>query len=124
MKDTYEKKFNLKFEVFHNYADSNNLPLNPVDCFTFNSDSPFKVLFLGSLFSNLHDGAINDICNSVRKLREQGHPFVFNLYGQRVPSDFLSVEIDGESVKHHGEIPVTERFKIMQEHHVFVVPHF
>ena len=122
MKDAYAEKFDLKFEVFHNYADCKNLPLPPVDHFNFNPNNPFKVLFLGSLFSHLHNSAINDICNAVRELRKRGHPFVFNLYGQRVPHDFLTDEIDGESVKHHGEIPVVERFKIMQEHHVFVVP--
>ena len=70
----------------------------------------------------MHNGAINDISNAVTELNRNGHPLVFNLYGQRVPSDFLTAEIDGESVVHHGEVPAAERFKIMQEHHVFVVP--
>jgi len=122
MKDAYEKKFDEEFEVFHNYADSKHLPLPPVDDFTFNRGNPFKILFLGSLFSHLHNGAINDLCNAVTELNRSGHPLVFNLYGQRVPSDFLTAEIDGESVVHHGEVPAAERFKIMQEHHVFVVP--
>ena len=122
MKDAYEKKFDWEFEVFHNYADSKHLPLPPVDDFTFNTENPFKILFLGSLFSHLHKGAINDLCNAVSELSSNGHPLVFNLYGQRVPSDFLTAEIDGESVVHHGEAPAAERFEIMQEHHVFVVP--
>ena len=122
MKDAYEKKFDWEFEVFHNYADSKHLPLPPVDDFTFNAENPFKILFLGSLFSYLHNGAINDLCNAVTELSDNGHSLVFNLYGQRVPSDFLTTEIDGKSVVHQGEVPTTERFEIMQEHHVFVVP--
>ena len=55
-------------------------------------------------------------------MSKQGQPLVFNLYGQRVPSDFLNSEIDGKSVRHHGEVPAAKRFKIMEEHHVFVVP--
>ena len=122
MKDAYEKKFDLEFNVFHNYADSKNLPLAFVDDYKFNAQYPLKILFLGSLFSHLHNGAINDICNAVKELRKLGHPLVFNIYGQRVPSDFLSVEIDGESVIHHGEVPASKRFKIMEEHHIYVVP--
>ena len=122
MKDAYEKKFDWEFEVFHNYADPKHLPLPPLENFSFNTANPFKILFLGSLFSHLHNGAINDLCNAVTELNRNGHPLVFNLYGQRVPSDFLTAEIDGESVVHHGEVPAAERFKIMQEHHVFVVP--
>ena len=122
MKDAYEKKFDLEFKVFHNYADSKNLPLASVDDFKFDAQNPLKILFLGSLFYHLHNGAINDICNAVKELRKLGHPLVFNIYGQRVPSDFLSVEIDGVSVRHHGEVPAAKRFKIMEEHHVFVVP--
>lgn len=122
MKDAYEKNFDLKFNVFHNYADSKNLPLASVDDFKFNAHNPFKILFLGSLFSHLHEGAINDICKAAKELSKQGQPLVFNLYGQRVPSDFLNSEIDGKSVRHHGEVPAAKRFKIMEEHHVFVVP--
>ena len=122
MKDAYEKTFDCQFEVFHNYADSKHLPLPPVDDFVFNTENPFKILFLGSLFSHLHNGAINDLCNAVTELNRNGHPLVFNLYGQRVPSDFLGAEIDGESVVHHGEAPAAKRFQIMKDHHVFMVP--
>ena len=122
MKDAYQEKFDLEFEVFHNYADPKHLPLPAVDDFTFNKRNPLKILFLGSLFSHLHNGAINDLCNAVTELNRHGHPLVFNLYGQRVPSDFLAAEIDGESVIHHGEVSPAKRFEIMTEHHVFVVP--
>jgi glycosyltransferase involved in cell wall biosynthesis len=122
MKDAYQKKFNLEFEVFHNYADTKNLPLLPTDDFVFNTKYPFKILFLGSLFSYLHNGAINDLCNAVTELNDNGHPIVFNLYGQKVPSDFLTTEINGKSVVHHGQVPTKERFNIMQDHHAFVVP--
>ena len=122
MKDAYEETFDHKFEVFHNYADSKNLPLPPIYDATFSKENPFKILFLGSLFSHLHKGAIDDICRAVAELKKNGHPLVFNLYGQRVPADFLAPEIDGESVVHHGEAPPSERFEIMQEHHAYVVP--
>ena len=121
MKDAYEETFDHKFEVFHNYADSKNLPLPPIYDATFSKENPFKILFLGSLFSHLHKGAIDDICRAVAELKKNGHPLVFNLYGQRVPADFLAPEIDGESVVHHGEA-LLERFEIMQEHHAYVVP--
>lgn len=122
MKDAYYKEFGLNFEVFHNYADFNQLS-SPRDAdLIFSHKNPFKILFLGSLFSHLHEGAINDVCSAVSNLATDGFPIVFNLYGQRVPVSFLTDEIDGISIKHHGEVHPDERFKIMQQHHVFVVP--
>ena len=97
-------------------------PLPPDLDSNFNEKNPFKVLFLGSLFSHLHKGAINDICKAISSLSRDGHPVIFNLYGQRVPVDFLSSEINGKSIKHHGEVPPADRFKIMHQHHAFVVP--
>ncbi len=122
MQDAYEKKFGLNFNVFHNYADFKNLPLPPGTDSNFNQENPFKVLFLGSLFSHLHKGAINDICKAISSLNQDGHPVIFNLYGQRVPVNFLSSEIDGKSINHLGEVPPDDRFNIMNQHHVFVVP--
>ncbi len=122
MRDAYVKKFGLNFNVFHNYADFKHLPLSPDIDSSFNHENPFKVLFLGSLFSHLHKGAINDICKAISSLSREGYPVIFNLYGQRVPVDFLSSEIDGKSIKHHGEVPPADRFKIMHQHHAFVVP--
>ena len=111
MKDEYEKKYSLNFEIFHNYADFNHLPLPPISDLKFNYENPFKILFLGSLFSHLHKGAINDICKAVKILDEGGIPIVFNLYGQRVPFDFLNEEINGQSIKHHGEVFLASALK-------------
>lgn len=122
MREEYKKKFNMEFEVFHNYADTDHLPLPKIQNCTFDKKNPFKVLFLGSLFSHLHKGAINDICKAIKILEEEDHPIVFNLYGQRVPSDFLSDEINGNSVIHHGEVTTEKRFEIMKSNHLFVVP--
>ena len=95
MKDAYEKKFDLEFKVFHNYADSKNLPLASVDGFKFNAQNPFKILFLGSLFSHLHNGAINDICNAVKEIEKAPIPLFLISTVKECPTDFLSVEIDG-----------------------------
>lgn len=122
MKDAYQERFGLQFEVFHNYADFNNFPLSPVGNCNFNSDNPLKVLFIGSLFKHLHIGAINDLCTAVTELNNEGFPIILNLYGQRVPCNFLEYEIDGRSVVHHGEVSSTQRFEIMEEHHVYIVP--
>ena len=39
-----------------------------------------------------------------------------------MPSNFLSSKINGQSVTHHGLIATDERFKIMNEHHAYVIP--
>lgn len=122
MQDAYEKQFGLNFNVFHNYADFKHLPLPSAINSNFNKKNPFKVLFLGSLFSHLHKGAINDICNAIISLNHDGHPVIFNLYGQRVPVNFLSSELENRSINHHGEVPPADRFNIMNQHHAFVVP--
>ena len=122
MRDKYESTFNRRFDVFHNLADDNHLPLPKVKKFTFDSRNIFKVLFLGSLFKTLHNGAINDVCTAVSDLRAEGHNIVLNLVGQIVPSDLLTEEINGTSVVHQGLSSPENRFNIMAQHHVFVVP--
>lgn len=122
MKDAYEKNFYGSFSVFHNYANTDHLPLSRPKNLIFSVNNPLKVLFLGSLFQSLHEGAIHDVCKAVRELYGEGYPIQFNLFGQRNPIDFLKSELENKVVIHKGEIDVNERFKIMEEHHLFIIP--
>ena len=122
MQEAYQKKFNIRFEVFHNFADSTQLPLKPLSILKFNQDNPIKLLFIGSIFQSLHHGAIQDICSVVRELNSLGKPISLNFYGQVQPPGYLENEIDDVSILHHGKIDASDRFKVMQKHHVFIVP--
>lgn len=122
MRDFYEKEFCRKFEIFHNLADDAFLPLlhniNP----SFSKTNPLKLLFIGSLFESLHKGTINNICEVIKELNDEGYPIIFNLYGQIVPTSFLSRELTSSHIQHHGTIPSEERFNIMSANHCFIVP--
>ena len=121
-KNAYEKKFQREFKVFHNFADSKNLPLSSIPKSTFSHDRPLKILFIGSIFHNLHHGSIQDICSAVKEIHTSGKPISFHIYGQVQPENYLDGEIDNISVFHHGEIEAHKRFSIMERYHVFVVP--
>jgi len=122
MREKYHQIFNRNFKVFHNLADDSYLPLNPVKNDNFSLKNPFKLLFIGSLFNDLHRGAIEDVCKAVAELNQQGYPIELHLYGQLTPFNFLSNHINGVSVFHHGLISAEERFRIMDEHHTFIIP--
>ena len=122
MKDLYQEIFEKPFHVFHNLADDSFLPLSDKINHTFSESNPLKILFIGSLFEMLHKGAINNICRAIDELNNEGYPIRFNLYGQIIPSSFLTKELTSSHVHHHGTIPPEERFNIMTQNHCFIVP--
>ena len=122
MKDAYQKRFNINFEVFHNYVDYRNHLLPPIASFIFNKKNPLKILFLGTLFYQLHNGAINDICKTVKILGRQGYPISLNIYGQSVPTNFLENEVDNKFIFKCGKVSQDQRYEVMKKHHVFIVP--
>ena len=122
MRDFYEKKFSRRFDVFHNLANDDYLPLTNKINSSFSVTNPLNLLFIGSLFESLHNGTINNICQVIDELNDEGYSIKFNLYGQIVPTSFLSRELTSSHVQHHGIIPSEERFNIMSENHCFIVP--
>ena len=122
MKDFYQEVFERPFDVFHNLADDTSLPLpNRINC-SFSESTPFKILFIGSLFDTLHQGTINNICTAIDELNNEGYPIRFNLYGQIVPNSFLTQELTSPHVHHHGSISSEQRFRIMSQNDCFIVP--
>ncbi len=122
MRETYEKRFNLQFRVFHNFADSQQLPLKEDPLVKFSSIKPFKLLFIGSIFEHLHKGAIQDICSAIKEMKSEGTFISFHIYGQIEPIDYLKNDIDDDSVFYHGIIEPDQRFPVMEKHHAFIVP--
>ena len=122
MQEAYEKKFNLKFEIFHNFADPQKLPFKSKPSSTFTLETPLKLLFIGSIFKHLHQGAIEDICTAVEELHTLGKPISFDIYGQVQPSDYIEDNINNTSVFYRGEINAENRFEIMEQYHAYVVP--
>ena len=122
MKEYYENIFKKHFDVFHNLADDDFLPLVNKINFTFNESNPFNILFIGSLFETLHIGSINNICRAIDELNRENYSIIFNLYGQIVPKHFLKKELSSPNVIHHGTIPSKQRFEIMAQNHCFIVP--
>jgi len=122
MRETYEERFNLPFRVFHNFADSQQLPLKKEPSVKFSSPKPFKLLFIGSIFEHLHKGTIQDICLAVKEMKSKGTLISFNIYGQIEPKDYLKNYIDDDSVFYHGIIEPDQRFPVMEKHHAYIVP--
>lgn len=122
MKEYYEDIFKKPFDVFHNLADEEFLPLTNKINFTFSKSNPLKILFIGSLFETLHIGTINYICRAIDELNHEDYPIIFNLYGQIVPKHFLKKEFSSPNIIHHGTIPSKQRFEIMTQNHCYIVP--
>ena len=104
MQESYEQRFNIPFKVFHNYADNKHLPLKSITPSMFSDTYPLKILFIGSIFENLHQGSIQDLCSVIRKMNSEGKPIIFEFYGQMQPTDYLKKEIDNISIFHRGKI--------------------
>lgn len=122
MKEYYEDIFKKTFDVFHNLADEEYLPLTNKISTTFSESKPLKILFIGSLFETLHSGTINNICRAIDELNREGYSIIFNLYGQVVPKHFLKKEFSSPNVIHHGTIPSKHRFEMMTQNHCYIVP--
>lgn len=122
MQEAYEKEFNLKFEIFHNFADARKLPFKSKPSSSFTLEKPLKLLFIGSIFKHLHQGAIEDICTAVNELHTLGKPISFDIYGQVQPADYIKNKINNTSVFYRGEIKAENRFDIMEQYHAYVVP--
>jgi len=122
MKEYYEDIFKKPFDVFHNLADEEYLPLTNKLNFNFSELKPLNILFIGSLFQTLHSGTINNICRAVDELNCEDYSIIFNIYGQIVPEHFLKKELSSPNIIHHGTIPSKQRFEIMAQNHCFIVP--
>lgn len=122
MKETYEEATSCKFEVFHNPVSDDKLPFNKVKGVTNSGKRNVKVLFLGSLFANLHTGAIDDICDAISEIGESGLPIELHMFGQRQPDTFLKDKINKKFVMHHGMIESHKRFELMEEYDCYIVP--
>lgn len=123
MRDSYQDFYKLDdFQVLHNGVDSNEIPVDFDSRGEFGAENPFKLLFLGSLFENLHTECIEDVCEAVQQLSSNGHHIKFDIYGQIVPDNMLNHYIDNQSVRYNGCIPSSERFSLMEKYDCLIVP--
>ena len=122
MKMLYEKHFEQKFEIFHNAVSYKSFPFQRLKDATFNNNRKLKVLFLGSLFENLHSGAIEDICDAITSIGKDGSPIQLDIYGQRQPGSFLEDKLNGPHVRHLGTIESIQRFNLMEDYDCYVIP--
>lgn len=123
MRDSYRDFFKMDdFSIIHNGVDTNKLPFDFEKRSNFNKENPFKLLFLGSLFENLHTECIEDVCLGVQRLSSNGYDINFDIYGQIVPSNMLNHYIDNRSVRYNGCIPSTDRFSLMENYDCLIVP--
>tara|TARA_B100001057_G_scaffold389570_1_gene397361 strand:+ start:141 stop:1286 length:1146 start_codon:yes stop_codon:yes gene_type:complete len=123
MRDSYQDFYKLDdFKVLHNGVDSNKIPVDFDSRGEFGAKNPFKLLFLGSLFENLHTECIEDVCEAVKQLSSNGHHIKFDIYGQIVPDNMLNHYIDNQSVRYNGCIPSSERFSLMEKYDCLIVP--
>ena len=123
MRDSYQDFYKLDdFQVLHNGVDSNEIPVDFDSRDEFGPENPFKLLFLGSLFENLHTECIEDVCETIQQLCSNGHHIKFDIYGQIVPDNMLNHYIDNQSVRYNGCIPSSERFRLMEKYDCLIVP--
>ena len=124
MKSKYEHTLGRKdIEVLHNGAEQECFNIPSPSKIAFSKKNPFRLCFIGSLFSYLHGDCIEDFFSAVQIIREKKPWFEFHLYGQRQPNDFLNELISMEGCYHHGIVmPLKKKFEIMKEATCFVIP--
>ena len=124
MRTKFENMLGRKdIEVLHNGAESKCYNLLAPSNALFNEKNPFKICFLGGLFSHLHSDCIEDVFEAVSKLRKQCPRLEFHMYGQVNPKSFLLKQINGSGVIHHGIVmPLDKKYEIMEEAHCFIIP--
>ncbi len=124
MKSRYEKALGrMDIEILHNGAESECFDIPAPHKVTFSKENPFKICFIGGLFSCLHGECIEDVFEAVKNIRLRKPWVEFHLYGQRQPNDFLSHFISQEGCFHHGIVmPLEKKFEIMEEASCFVIP--
>jgi len=124
MRTKFETMLGRKdIEVLHNGAESICYKLLAPSITCFNKQNPFRICFLGGLFSHLHSDCIEDIFEAFCKIRKQTTRLEFHLYGQINPMNFLHDKINASGVKHHGIVmPLDKKYEIMEQAHCFIVP--
>ena len=124
MKSEFESSTGRKdIEVLHNGAEERCYEIPTPNRVHFDSENPFRLCFIGGLFSHLHGDCIEDIFKAVTEIRKRGFQCEFHLFGQRQPQEFLKELIKIQGVKHHGLImPLDKRFEIMEKAHCFILP--
>ena len=124
MKLRYEQLLGRKdIKVLHNGAESACFNIPSPKKFNFSEENPFRVCFIGGLFSYLHGECIEDIFKAIQDIRKNKPWVEFHLYGQRQPEYFLDNFISFEGCYHHGIVmPLEKKFEIMMQASCFVIP--
>lgn len=124
MKSKYEQLLGRNdIKVLHNGAESACFNIPSPKKFNFSEDNPFRICFIGGLFSYLHGECIEDIFEAIEILRLKNPWVEFHMYGQRQPIDFLKNLISLEGCYHHGIVmPLEKKFEIMMQASCFVIP--
>lgn len=124
MKSKYQKMLGLNnIEVLHNGAEKECFELKPPSITQFNNEKPFKLCFIGGLFSYLHGDCVEDIFEALTIIREERSYVEFHLYGQLQPISFLSDYLNLPGVIHHGIVmPLEKKYEIMEQSDCFVIP--
>lgn len=124
MKSKYQKMLSLNdIDVLHNGAEKECFALKPPTKFRFNKDNPFKLCFIGGLFSNLHGDCVEDVFEAFKIIKEERTYIEFHLYGQLQPSSFLSEYLSLPGVTHHGIVmPLEKKYGIMEQSDCFIIP--
>jgi glycosyltransferase involved in cell wall biosynthesis len=124
MRSKYEKILDRKdIEVLHNGAESRCFSMERPTKPPFSAKNPFRLCFLGGLFSHLHGNCIEDVLEAIAVLSENMRWLKFDLYGQIQPNSFLSEELNKSGITHHGIImPLNKKFEIMKRSNCFLIP--
>ena len=124
MRTKYETMLSRKdIEVLHNGSESRCFNLSVPPLTPFDETNPFKLCFLGGLFSHLHGKCIEDVLEAVDQLRKQRSWLEFHLYGQINPKNFLLEQLRATGITHHGIVmPLDKKYEIMEEAHCFIIP--
>lgn len=124
MKKVFQEFIPDKFiSVIHNGAAKKCFNLVKKQNANFNKDNPFKVVYIGSIYKEMHSNSIEDILFVINKLYDEGLPIEFHGYGNIEPKDFLNEFTIRKGINHHGIImPLEKKWGIMQSSDCFVIP--
>ena len=87
MKSKYEHTLGRKdIEVLHNGAEQECFNIPSPSKIAFSKKNPFRLCFIGSLFSYLHGDCIEDFFSAVQIIREKNHGlnFIYTVKGNQM----------------------------------------
>ena len=119
MKQEYEKRYSLPFEVLHNGAADEMFDYQvPAE----NDTGDFVIRYVGSLLRIQHWNAIEDIVEAVHVLNSEGVRARFEIYCDKWTKKHALALADGKNIVYKGFVAKPELYEVLSSADLLVLP--